>query len=84
MVQPHERTESPDFLLSDAALEGRWYLRPKDVEELTGIAVTTVRDAIYRGELQARKFRGRGWLITVDAARQWIDEQTVPNTERIA
>ena len=84
MVDQHNRPTPPDMLLSNAALEGRWFLRPKDVENLTGLKATTIRDAIYRGELEARKFRGRGWLIPVDAAQRWIEEQTVPNTERIA
>lgn len=79
MSAPVEQVQPPQFSISDTALEGRWYLRPKDVERLTGLKTTTIRDAIYRGELEARKFRGRGWLITVDAARRWIEEQTVSN-----
>lgn len=71
-------TKASDVVATPAAIEDRWYLRPLDVEALSGIAASTVRAAIYRGDLPARKFRSRGWLITSEDARRWIQRESEP------
>jgi hypothetical protein len=56
--------------------ETRWFLRPKDLAELTGLSASEIREAIYRGALKAKKYRSRGWLIEVAEARRWIEAET--------
>jgi hypothetical protein len=69
----------PGVVVMPATIEDRWYLRPLDVEVLSGIAASTVRAAIYRGDLPARKFRRRGWLIDAEDARAWLEAESTPS-----
>jgi hypothetical protein len=55
--------------------EDRWFLRPKDLARKTGLSVSEIREAIYRGDLKAKKYRRRGWLIAVEDARTWIESE---------
>lgn len=53
--------------------EEPWYIRVKDVARLTGISEPRIRYAIRSGQLRARRFEGRGWLITPADAKAWIE-----------
>lgn len=54
-------------------------LRPKDVSARYGISLTSIYSSIYKGELPARRFHSRTWLITPEDAEDWIERCSVPN-----
>lgn len=60
-------------------IEGRLRLRPKDVSERYGISLTPIYQAIYRGDLKARRFQSRIWLIEPKDVEEWIERCSVPN-----
>lgn len=76
-------SRASEIVLTEHTADARWFMTPKDLSRKSGVPVSTVRDAIYRGELQARRFRGRRWLITEEDALRWIDEQSIPNTRSV-
>lgn len=47
------------------------YLRPADIVEMTGLAKSTVMDALWSGRLTGHRL-GRAWLIPVEAVDEWI------------
>jgi len=49
----------------------RRYYRPREVAEVTGLAVSTVFEALYSTELEGYRL-GRAWLVPVDAVDRWI------------
>jgi excisionase family DNA binding protein len=49
----------------------RMYYRPSEVAKLTGLARSTVFNALYSGELSGFQ-KGRAWLIPADAIKRWI------------
>lgn len=51
----------------------RWAFRIKDISQRSGLSESEVRRAIYSGELPARKYRGRVWLINPKEAKAWIE-----------
>jgi DNA binding domain, excisionase family len=63
--------------------EQPWFIRIQDATRLTGLAETTIREAIYRGDLRARKFRNRGWLIERDDLKRWIEAETESNVNDV-
>jgi excisionase family DNA binding protein len=65
--------------LKAPGLEGRKRLRPKDVSEQYGISLTPIYQAIYKGELKARRFQQRIWLIEPADVEAWIERCSVPN-----
>lgn len=46
-----------------------------------GRSARSIRGAIARGELDARK-RGRGWVITADALKRWAEPSPIPGVSR--
>ena len=60
-------------------LEGRLRFRPKDVSQRYGISLTPIYQAIYRGDLKARRFGERIWLIEPKDVEDWIERCIVPN-----
>jgi hypothetical protein len=60
-------------------LEGRLRFRPRDVSEQYGISLTPIYQAIYRGDLKARRFQSRIWLIEPKDVEDWIERCSVPN-----
>jgi excisionase family DNA binding protein len=52
-----------------------WFIRVRDVARLSGISEPRIRYAIRHGELPARQFNGRGWLIKPADARAWIESR---------
>lgn len=54
----------PDYL--------RWTFRIRDIAQRSGLSESEIRRAIYAGELPARKYRGRVWLIDPVEAMEWI------------
>ena len=60
-------------------LEGRLRLRPKDVSERYGISLTPIYQPIYRGDLKARHFQARIWLIEPEDVEEWIERCSVSN-----
>ncbi len=65
--------------LKSASVEGRLRLRPKDVSEQYGISLTPIYQAIYRGDLKARRFQARIWLIEPKDVEEWIERCSEPN-----
>ncbi len=58
--------------------EQRWAFRVADVAARSGLSGQEVRDAIKRGELPARRYRGRVVLIDPQDARQWLERMCEP------
>ncbi len=65
--------------LKATPIESRMRLRPKDVSERYGISLTPIYQAIYRGDLKARRFQSRIWLIEPADAEDWIERFSVSN-----
>lgn len=49
----------------------RRYFRPREVAELTGLAISTIFAALYSGDLEGYRL-GRAWLVPVGAVDRWI------------
>lgn len=62
----------------------RLRLRPKDVSARYGMSLSQVYQAIYRGELPARRFRQRTWLIVPADVEAWILANSTPNRDEAA
>lgn len=54
------------------AVTERWYIRPNDVVERTGLSKSKVFAALYSGELRGFR-RGKSWLIPVEELRRWVE-----------
>ncbi len=65
--------------LKVVAFEDRARLRPKDISEMYGISLTPIYVAIYSGELKARRFQTRIWLIEPQDVESWIERNSVSN-----
>ena len=65
--------------LTVTSVDGRLRLRPKDVSERYGISLTPIYQAIYKGELKARRFQSKVWLIEPQDAEDWIERCSTPN-----
>lgn len=61
------------------ANDDRWYVRVNEGARLVGVSPKSIYAGIYAGELRARKFRGRGWLIRKEDLMEWIETQSAPN-----
>ena len=61
--------------------EQPWFIRIKDAARLVAIDDSTIRQAIYRKELHARKFQRRGWLIERQELRRWVMAVSTPNVD---
>lgn len=55
-------------------------VRAPVVARTVGIAYTSLRDAVFRGELPVVKI-GRAWYFEEEAVRGWVRRQTVCGTE---
>ncbi|MGC4106422.1 MAG: helix-turn-helix domain-containing protein [Thermomicrobiales bacterium] len=64
-----------------ALFEGRLRLRPKDIRDRYGISLTPIYTAIYKGELRARRFQNRIWLIEPQDVEDWIQRNSVSNVD---
>lgn len=60
-------------ILTPDELEGRLYIRPKELASMIGIEATIIYRSIYNGSLPARKFRGSVWLIRREDANAWLE-----------
>jgi hypothetical protein len=69
------RPEGSDLV----ALSARKRLRPKDVRDQYGVSLTTIYTALYKGELKARRFQERIWLIEPADVEDWIERCSEPN-----
>lgn len=67
-----------DLLLTEEAVNQRWYVTPRELARLCPLSEWTIRRAIYEGELKAIRMRRR-WLIRTEDARQWIAESGESN-----
>lgn len=56
-------------------------LRPKDIRDQYRISLTPIYNAIYSGELRARRFGKRTWLIEPQDVEDWIERNSVPNVD---
>jgi hypothetical protein len=56
-------------------------LRPKDISEQYRISLTPIYTAIYSGELRARRFQKRIWLIEPQDVEDWIQRNSVSNVD---
>jgi len=56
----------------------RWAFRIRDISQRSGLSESEVRRAIYAGELPARKYRGRVWLIDPQEAQEWLARMCDP------
>jgi excisionase family DNA binding protein len=59
--------------------EPRWYFRPKEVSEKTGMSLSEIYRAIYSGQLRAFKYREKAWLIRRKDVEEWIEGCITPN-----
>lgn len=53
--------------------ELRWAFRVHEVAARSGLSRSEIHSAINRGDLPARQYRGRVWLIDPAEARAWLD-----------
>ncbi len=56
----------------------RWTFRIADVAARSGLSESEVREAIKRGELPARRYRERVWMIDPQEARAWLERMCEP------
>jgi len=62
-------------------IEERLRLRPKDIRDRYGISLTPIYTAIYKGDLRARRFQNRIWLIEPRDVEDWIERNSVSNVD---
>lgn len=55
--------------------------RVKDIRDRYGISLTPIYTAIYKGELRARRFQNRIWLIEPQDVEDWIERNSVSNVD---
>jgi excisionase family DNA binding protein len=60
-------------------LSERFSVSPEEASALTGIGLTSIREAISRGDLKAKK-HGRRTIILRDDLRVWL--KTLPDASR--
>lgn len=66
-------------ILTEATVAARMFLRPREVAEITGLSESEVYKSIYAGDLPARKYRSRAWLIARTDLDAWIDSCSTPS-----
>lgn len=66
-------------ILTEASIATRMFLRPREVAELTGLSESEVYRSIHAGDLAARKYRTRGWLIAHADLDAWINACSAPS-----
>ncbi len=66
-------------ILTEASIASRMFLRPREVAELTGLSESEVYRSIHAGDLAARKYRTRGWLIAHADLDAWINACSAPS-----
>ena len=59
-------------LVATSGGDDRRYLRPRDVQRITGLAKSTVMAALWSGQLRGYRM-GKAWLIPVEAIDEWIE-----------
>lgn len=55
------------------------FLRVKDGAAYSGLSESEIYRAIYTGELRARRYKSRSWLLTQEDIDAWLDANSVPN-----
>jgi excisionase family DNA binding protein len=50
----------------------RWYYRPQQVAQMSGVSLSEVYRSIYAGELKAQKYKTKVWLISKEDVDNWI------------
>ena len=58
--------------------ELRWTFRVADVAARSGLSASEVREALQRGELTGRRYKGRVWLIDPKEAKAWLERMCEP------
>ena len=66
-------------ILTEDSIAGRMFLRPREVAEITGLSESEVYKSIYTGDLPARKYRSRVWLIDRSDLDAWINSCSTPS-----
>jgi excisionase family DNA binding protein len=66
-------------ILTEASIASRMFLRPREVAKLTGLSESEVYRSIHAGDLAARKYRTRGWLIAHADLDAWINACSAPS-----
>lgn len=61
------------------ALEESGYVRPREAARFAGLSESEIRRAIYAGELPARKYKSKRWLIDRQELQAWLLRCTTPN-----
>lgn len=64
---------------TEASLAESRYIRPREAAKWVGISETEVRRAIHSGELPARRYRSKRWLIDRLDLEQWVLSCTTSN-----
>ncbi len=66
-------------MLTEANIASRMFLRPREVAEITGLSESEIYKSIYSGDLPARKYRSRAWLIPRADLDAWINACSTPS-----
>lgn len=69
----------PNEPIEMADLEGRWFFRPREVSERAGVSLSEVYRSIYSGELKAKRYKSKVWLISRTDVEAWINECSQSN-----
>lgn len=60
-------------------LEESRYVRPREAAKFASLSESEIRRAIYAGELQARRYKSKRWLIDRQELEAWVLRCTTPN-----
>lgn len=73
-------SETIQPIITEAIVNEKRYLRPREVAQQVGLSESEVYRSIYSGKLRAMRYKSRSWLVARDAVDAWIESQSEPNT----